>query len=448
MTAEVIVEAPREAAAPEANASARAWIVLALTVVATLFGFVDRQVLVILVEPIKHDLGLSDGQIGLIEGLGPGLLSAFAVLGVGWLADRAARQLVFALAVLAWSIATAFCGVANSFWELLGASIAIGIGEAALGPLVMSIFPDLFPRKVRITANLIYFGATLTGAGLGMALAGAAVGLVEAHGQALPFGLGRLAAWRTAFILAALPGLPLALIIACLGPIRRTVVAAATAAHSSLMIYLKSHWPALAGMAVCNSGYGAGLSAVAVWIPIYAMRALKVPPAEVGAGFGVALICGTLFGVVAAGVMARLLTPRLGVMAPILILRVTMAAVILPVLGLLVGDRPMEIYVLLGLMVGLLMAGASLIPTAMQDLAPPALRGQVFSIFGLVAVAAPGLGPIAVGFVSDRAPAGSHGLLWATVGVGAAGLLISNAALWLADKSFRRTLAEFTAGAA
>jgi MFS family permease len=443
MTADVIAELNAEAPASEPRASARAWYVLGLTVVATLFGFVDRQVLVILVEPIKHDLSLSDSQIGLIQGLGPGLLAAAAVVGIGWLTDRAARQIIFALAVLAWSIATAFCGMADSFWELLGASVAIGIGEAALGPVIMSVFPDLFPRKVRIIANLVYFGATLTGAGIGMALAGAAVSLVQAHGQALPFGLGHLAPWRTAFVLAALPGLPLALIIAAIGPIRRIPLTPAAAAHASLGAYFRAHWRALVGLCGCSCAYGAGLSAFAVWTPVYAMRVLKASPAAVGAGFGVALIAGSLAGVVSAGVLARLLTPRLGVMAPILILRAAMAAVLLPALGLLFADRPIEVYVLFGLVAGIIMAGAGLLPTAIQDLAPATLRGQISSILTLVALAAPGLGPIAVGLASDRAPAGSHGLLWAIVGVAAVGLLIANAALWLADKAFRRTLAEF-----
>lgn len=451
MTEPTVEAAPADAAAQapatEARPSLRAWHILALSVIATVFGFVDRQVLVVLVEPIKHDLSLSDGQLGVIQGLGPGILAAVGVLFIGWLTDRTARQMIFAAAVLAWSIATAFCGLAHSFWQLVGASVAIGIGESALGPVLYSIFPDLFPGRSRITANLVFVGASMVGGGVGMMLAGAAAGLVQAHGHELPFGLGALAPWRAVFILAALPGLPLALAIACVGPIRRTVVDATSAAHSSLRAYLGDHWQALAGLLVTICSYGIGLYALLLWGPVYVMRVLKASPAEVGAGFGLALIFGSLTGVVGAGFIARWLSPRLGAMAPLLILRTAMWVALAPILGLLLADRPAPVYVLCALAMAAVMTGASMVPTIMQDMSPPGVRGRILSISTLAYTASAGLGPIVVGLVSDHVPPGSHGLLWAILAIAVPGLVIAAGAMWLADKAFRRTIAEFAVGA-
>jgi MFS family permease len=441
------VETSEEATTAEARPSLRAWYILALSVIATLFGFVDRQVLVVLVEPIKHDLGLSDGQIGIIQGLGPGLLAGFGVLLVGWLTDRTARQMIFAAAVLAWSIATALCGLAHSFWQLVGASIAIGIGEGALGPVLYSIFPDLFPGRSRITANMVYVGASMVGGGLGIMLAGAAAGFAQAHGHELPFGLGALAPWRTVFILVALPGLPLALVIAGLGPIRRAVVAEATAAHSSLAAYLKDHWQAQAGILVTICSYGAGLYALLLWGPVYVMRVLKASPAEAGAGFGLALIAGSLAGVIGGGLAARWLAARQGGMAPMRVLRTAMVVALVPTVGLLAAAGPMAFYLLSAVIYAVAMGGVAMVPTAMQDLTPPGVRGRMLSVSTLTYTASAGLGPIVVGLVSDHVPPGSHGLLWAIIAIAVPGFAIAAGAMWLADKAFRRTTAEFSADA-
>jgi MFS family permease len=445
MTAEMTIDS---AAAAEARPSLRAWCFLLLGIVASLFGYLDRQVLVLLADPIKHDLGLSDGQLGLIQGLGPGVIAAFGVLLIGWLVDRTARQWVFVGAVLAWSVATALCGVSTSFWHLLLTSTAIGIGEAALIPIVLSVIPDLFPGRSRITANVIFIAAANAGSGVGMAFAGGTVGLIQAHGQDLPLGLAQLPAWRTTFLLAAAPGLPIAAAIALVGPVRRAVSSGATKAHSSLGAYLKRHWRVPLALAAATCFQTMGLFSLALWGPVYIMRTLEAPPAEVGAGIGAAVIFGSLAGSLAGGMAARWLSARLGQVAPLRTVQAAILLTLLPVLGLLLADRPVAVYVLIGLSVSTVMGGASLIYTLMQDVAPAAVRGRMLSLFTLIYTASGGIGPILVGQISDHLSWSSHGLIWAIVGVAVPCLMLAAVASWLVERPYRRTVAELAGEAA
>ncbi|MGH8322314.1 MAG: MFS transporter, partial [Steroidobacteraceae bacterium] len=206
-----------------AKSTGHAWYALAVLVLATLFGFVDRQILVLVVEPLKHDLSLRDVQIGTLQGLGPALFSVLAAMPLAWLSDRFERSVVLWVCVLFWSVATAACGFAYSFATLFAGMIGVAIGEAALVPIVYSLIPDLFPGPSRIRANIIFFAAAWLGAGLGLGLGGFILGSVESVRTALPEGMRALAVWRLTFMAVALPGPLIALAIALIGATPRAV---------------------------------------------------------------------------------------------------------------------------------------------------------------------------------------------------------------------------------
>src|SRR6478752_4226398 len=103
----------------QTRASVAAWYALGILSVAVLYSIIDRQVLILLAQPLKTDLHLSDTQIGSLQGLGAVLFSSIAVVPLGWLADRMDRRWLLALCILAWSVAIAACGLATGYWTLL-----------------------------------------------------------------------------------------------------------------------------------------------------------------------------------------------------------------------------------------------------------------------------------------------------------------------------------------
>jgi predicted MFS family arabinose efflux permease len=179
------------------NISGRAWVLAVLTLTYT-FNHVDRQILVILLEPIKAEFGLSDGQVGWLTGLSFAAFYATLGIPVAMWADRGNRRNIISLALALWSAMTALSGLAQNFWHLLLARMGVGVGEAGGTPPATSMIADLYPPQERAMALGIY----TSGIGLGI-MAGFALGgyIYELYG------------WRAAFFAAGIPGLILALIV-------------------------------------------------------------------------------------------------------------------------------------------------------------------------------------------------------------------------------------------
>ena len=125
-----------------------AWTAVAVLTAIGAVGFVDRQVLALLVEPLKKDLGLTDTQIGVLQGFSFVILYATAGVPLGFAVDRYSRRLIIFLGVVAWSAATVLSGLSHSYNELLLARICVGLGEAALGPAAYSMLNPTPPEAI------------------------------------------------------------------------------------------------------------------------------------------------------------------------------------------------------------------------------------------------------------------------------------------------------------
>jgi MFS family permease len=172
--------------------------VLGLLVVANVFNYLDRQVLSILLEPIKQELHLSDTALGFLTGIAFALFYTFAGIPIARWADQGVRRTIIALGLLVWSGMTALTGFAQNLTQLALARIGVGIGEAACSPPSHSLLSDYFPPQRRGTAISIFS----LGVPFGIMLGYAAGGWVNAH-----FG------WRSAFFIVGVPGLLLAAIV-------------------------------------------------------------------------------------------------------------------------------------------------------------------------------------------------------------------------------------------
>ena len=177
-----------------AKSTASIW---ALTVLTGIYicGFIDRIIMQVLVEPVKAEFGLSDFQIGLLTGLAFAVLNVVLGIWVARIAERRRRMTLLSIGAILWSIATAACGLAHNFLQLVLARISVGVGEAVGLPSSSSIISDYFPKARRATAMSVLFLAPPVGAFIGFV----GGGLIAQH-----YG------WRATFWVAAIPGFLLA----------------------------------------------------------------------------------------------------------------------------------------------------------------------------------------------------------------------------------------------
>ena len=176
----------------------RSWV-LGLFMLITLFAFADRQIITALGQAIKHDLGLSDGQLGLLAGLAFALFNTVLTIPIARWADRGRRLTLITAGVFLWSIATALCGLARGFGQLVLARALVGMGEATGGPATSSVIADYFPRDRRASA-MAFFALAIP---LGALVGGAGGGWIAQHFD-----------WRMAFFIAGAPGVVLGLLLA------------------------------------------------------------------------------------------------------------------------------------------------------------------------------------------------------------------------------------------
>ena len=182
--------------------------VLGVLVLVYAINFIDRQILAILAEDIKRDLGLTDADLGFLYGTAFAVFYALFGIPLGRLADNWIRVRLLSLGLFVWSGMTALSGLSTSFLQLSMARVGVGIGEASASPSAFSMLSDWFPKERRATALAVYSSGLYLGGGVSL-LIGAIV--VKAWNGAYPTGgpLG-LAGWQAAFLAVGIPGMVLA----------------------------------------------------------------------------------------------------------------------------------------------------------------------------------------------------------------------------------------------
>ncbi|MGE0666938.1 MAG: spinster family MFS transporter [Sphingomonadales bacterium] len=213
-----------------------AWYVVIILFFGAVVSFLDRQIIALLVADIKADLGLSDFEIGMLQGPPFGIFYALMSVPIALLADSRSRRNIIIAGVSFWTMATAACGLAGNFWHLFLARIGVGVGEATLGPSAYSIISDYFPKNKLSMAMAVFTMGNLMGVGLAMVLGGAVIAVLREMGTITLGPLGEMAPWHVAFFVAAVPGVLLALLMLTVRePIRRGRTATATSGGKQQM---------------------------------------------------------------------------------------------------------------------------------------------------------------------------------------------------------------------
>src|SRR6185312_8222468 len=163
---------------------ARAWYSVGVLFAVYILSFVDRQMVNLLVDPIRADLHVSDTQVSLLQGFAFAVFYTFMGLPIAWAADNYRRPGIIAAGLFLWSMMTAACGMARSFAALFLARIGVGVGEATLSPAAFSFIADAFPRNMVVRAVGIFASAQSVGGGIALIVGGAVIASVSQGAQA------------------------------------------------------------------------------------------------------------------------------------------------------------------------------------------------------------------------------------------------------------------------
>jgi hypothetical protein len=185
---------------------------------------------------------------------------------------------------------------------------------------------------------------------------------------------------------------------------------------------------------------GLGIIATATWTPVFLVRGLGAPAAEVGIHYGSAAAAGSLAGVCLAWIGSKLLAGRFGVLTPMRLYQASLIASLVPTVLLLGVRHPWQVYALIGIEIAVTMMGSGLAPTIWQDISPARLRGRVIAIAGVVVTLVQYSGPVLGGALSDALSGHSRGLLWAIVIVAGSSTAAAAVLLLINDRAFRQTM--------
>lgn len=273
------------------NLSWKRHISLILLLLVAALSYLDRQIFTLFQDDIKAELGLNDSTLGLLTGFSFALFYGLAALPIARYADRGDRSAVVGICVIVWSLATALCGMASSFWTLVLARIGLAAGEAGAGPAANSLLVEIYPRDRRVFV-------------LGAMLASSSAGL--SGGLALGGWLSQWFGWRTVFFIIGLPGVVLGVMVYFFSLEPRRIKGLKTRSQHTaiplrdvLKVFSSNRslrWIALILATVPIPGFG-----LVLWGPSFFQRVHHMDKEQVGYLLGIAMLTGLVLGNLFAG---------------------------------------------------------------------------------------------------------------------------------------------------
>ena len=371
------------------------WYVLGVLMIVYAFSFMDRQIVSILLEDLRAEFLLTDTQLGLLSGIAFALFYATLGVPIARYADRANRVRIVSIAITVWSLMTAVCGMAGSFWQLFLARVGVGIGEAGGGPPSHSIVSDYFDATQRSIAMSIYSMGPTVGTFIGLAAGG---WVAQEYG------------WRWAFASVGLPGVILAAILytTVREPVRGGMDATPPADNkdgfmATVRLLIQNRvwlWNMLGHTFAIFVGYG-----FSSWKPALYLRQFDLSQAEVGALLGTMGLLVGVPGLLIGGLLGDRLIARSRRLTLYCIGFATLLTI--PFYGIgLMADGWLSTTILLGIGLVFYQLGyGTSISIGMSAVAPH--QRALAASFGFLTANLLGLGvgPLLVGAISDAATA-------------------------------------------
>lgn len=415
----------------------------------SVINLIDRQMMGVVLEPIKREFRVSDTAMGLLTGIAFALVYCVLAIPLGRYADRANRRNFIGWCCGFWSVMTLLCGFATNYWQLALTRVGVAAGEAGSTSATLSIVADLYPPHQRARALSVY----MLGAPIGT-LVGMSVGawIAYYHG------------WRTAFLWMAVPGLIAAVLarLSATEPLRgaweNMTKHAAPVQPESLRVVLRDAWRSSTFVRIAVSGALLGFSGYAfgIWSTAFLVRCHGLSLRDAGAIMGLAAGPGAVVGALSSGWLTDRLAVRdsrwqigVPVVGALLAFPMAVAFVMYPaghpwILGSLAIPRA-SVFILGVSIFGMWWMAPSY--AALTQIVRPERRATIMALynFGVTAVGA-GLGPLVVGMLSDALTpiAGVNALRWAMV-AGASGYLFAGFVLIGVLRPYARSVAALPA---
>ena len=409
-----------------------AWYVVVVLMIAFSFAIVDRVAMGLLVQPIEHDLGIGDAQIGLLSGLAFGIFYATLVFPIGVLADRTSRRWIVTLGILVWSLATMACGLSVGFFSLFLARIGIGAGEATINPAGTPLIADYFPPEVRPRAFAVFVLGSSIGSGLSYAIGGSIVDVAQRLHDTGPLWLQTIAAWKIVFFLIGVPGLLIAPLFyfTVREPARRESLAVAgKSAPGQLSRALKENWVAYTTLSLAASLNLLSIYVLLAWIPTLYIRYHHWSPSEIGRALGTYGTPAGLFSCVTGGLVISWFERRGRNDSVMLTLAIATFFFSIGGIGAAVSSSA-NLGIAFYALMGLFATWASVCAfTGLNQITSNELRSKVIALYTLCyGILGLGAGPYSVGLLSDNVFHGPRGIGWSIaavlLAVGVAGLCL------------------------
>jgi MFS family permease len=372
-------------------------------------SFIDRQILNLLIEPIRSDLEITDTQVSLLAGFAFAIFYTLMGVPIARLADQKNRKVIIVTGIAVWSAMTALCGAARNFWQLFFARVGVGVGEATLSPAAFSIMADYFPRHKLARAFSVYSMGVYFGAGLALIIGGAVIRLVKNAGTVnLPV-VGDVAPWQMTFFFVGLLGLPIFLLLLTVRePVRRGLGKANSAQEGSasslpvLLAFLRANKATVILHFLAFSSIGIGILGFMTWTPTLFIRTWGWDASSIGLAYGLIMFFLGTAGVYAGGFVADWLEAR-GHKDAILRAACYAGVVTVPIAAITPLLPTAELALVgLGITSFLLAFPQGLPAAALQVITPNPLRAQMTALYFLVgSLISMGFGPTLVALVTD-----------------------------------------------
>jgi len=392
--------APASPAYPHARL---AWTTVAILMVAYVFSFIDRQILNLLVAPVRRDLDISDTQMSYLLGLSFALFYTICGIPIGRLADVKSRRGIIAVGIVFWSLMTAGCGMARSYLTFLLFRVGVGVGEATLSPSAYSLIADSFPKETRSTAISVYSMGIYIGSGLAFLVGGLIIKFASAQGDLdLPL-VGAVRPWQLVFLVLGAAGLLFSLmILAIREPARHGVGAGVEVPLKEAAAWLNANRRTVLHHNIGVSMVSFAAYGSAAWVPSFFIRNHGWDAPTTGIVYGAITAVFGSAGIVFGGRLADRLLKRGEVDAGLRVCLIgALFAIPFCIAFPLVASGTWAAIWLMPAAFGLAMP-FGVAPAAIQEIMPNALRSQASAVYlFLVNLIGLGLGPTAVALCTD-----------------------------------------------
>ena len=417
------------------------WYVVGLLLLVFILSYFDRFILSLVVEPIKHSLGLNDFQVGLL--LGPAFSAVNVVAGIplGWYADRANRKWILIAGTVIWCTMTTVTGFATTFLMLFVFRLGLGLAEAVVSPCSVSMISDYFDRSRRGRAISLYMAGPYLGAGLAFLFGGNLIGWLGRMGHTHFLGFGPFEAWQMAFFLVGIPGFAFALLMLSIAePPHKEKLGDKEGRPISAFAYILARWrgffPLFLG-ATCNFA----MSTLTFWNVALFGRVYGWNVATIGTVTGLFYFTAGPIGTALAIWLMKRLTLR-HIDAPMRVLIMGLAITIpMSALYPVMPTAQLAVAAMFVAFIGKSLATAGG-PAALALVTPGDIRSQSVAIFNTcITLVGPLIGPPLIGWATD-ASGDPKSIGWVlslfVLGLGIPSLIVTMSGL----RSYRKALVE------